>query len=291
MRTLVRLACTLFLLTSLPAWGVSPYITGYRMHARGVPDVMQEVEARLAAQHFEILGRHQPAGLGSHGTVIVTDRQLREAARLAGGAAIVGAVLRVGVRADGATFYANPEYWQRAFFRRRYEALHPLIADVQRRLGRALGVGTPFGGDVPALDLVDYRYMIGMEKFDSKKNALRTYPSFNAAVETIRSNLNHGVAGTSMAYELVLKESRLAVFGVTMNDPQKGEAPWLKRLGLDHIAAMPYEIYVVDRQAGALYGRYRIALGWPGLGMGSFMGIRDVPLQIKDTLLQVTAAP
>jgi hypothetical protein len=269
------------------AWAVSPYITGYAMRERGLTEVMQAVEARLAAQQFEILGRHQPAGLPNHGTIIVTDKRLREAARQVGGAAIVGAVVRVGVRADGATFYANPDYWQRAFFRRGFEAVQPLVADVQRRLGVALGVGQAFGGNESPLDLANYRYMIGMEGFESNKNLLREFPSFESAVQTIRANLGQGVRDTALAYELVLPAQKLAVFGATLNSRVSGEATWIKKLGPDHIAAMPYEIYVVDRQAGALYGRYRIALGWPALGMGTFMGIRDVPLQIKETLSMV----
>lgn len=292
MRSIIHMAFWLGL-GAMPglAWAVSPYVTGYRMAERGVPEVMQAVEVRLVAQQFEIIGRHRPAGLPNHGTVIATDKRLRDAVRYIGGSAVVGAVVRVGVRADGATFYANPDYWQRAYFRRRYESVQPLVADVQRRLGKALGVGTPFGGDESPLELTDYRYMIGMEKFDSPKNDLNVFPSFAAATQTIRENLSRGVAGTTLAYELLIPDRKLAVFGVTMNDPRTGEGVWMKKLGPDHIAAMPYEIYVVDKQAGALYGRYRIALGWPALGMGTFMGIRDVPLQIKHTLAAVAGQP
>lgn len=291
MRTIIHLGLWLWLTGPVVAEAVSPYIAGYRMQARGLPEAMQMVEARLSAQQFEILGRHQPAGLPSHGTVIATDKRLREAVRQVGGSAVVGAVVRVGVRADGAIFYANPDYWQRAYFRRRFESVQPLVADVQRRLGQALGVGAHFGGDEPPLNLTDYRYMIGMEKFDSDKNELQSFPSFDAAIKTIRDNLGRGAAGTALAYELLIPDRKLAVFGVTMNDRRGGEAAWLKKLGPDHIAAMPYEIYVVDRRAGALYGRYRIALGWPALGMGTFMGIRDVPQQIRETLLTVASPP
>jgi len=289
----LRRASLLWLLTAAAsfAWAVSPYIVGYRMSERGRAQVMATVEKRLQAQHFEVIGRHLPPGLPDHGSVIVTDRRLQEAVRMIGGAAVVGAVIRVGVRADGATFYMNPDYWHRAFFRRRFDAVQPQVADVQRRLGLALGVGTPFGGDESPLDLADYRYMIGMEKFDSPKNELRTFPSFDAAVTAIRANLKAGVANTSPVYEVVLADRRLAVFGVAMNDPETGESWWVRRLGPDHIAALPYEIYVVGDRAGALYGRYRIALGWPALGMNVFMGIREAPLLVRDTLAAVAGEP
>jgi len=280
----------LLALASFPACAVSPYVTGYQFPERGVAEVMRAVETRLAAQRFEVVGRHLPPGLPNYGTLIVTDRRLLESIRQIGGTAIVGVGIRVGVRADGATFYMNPEYWYRAYFRRRYDLAQTMVADVQRRLAQALGAGTPFGGDETPLDLADYRYMIGMEKFDSPKNELARYPSFEAAVSVVRANLHRGVGATAKVYEVVMPEQRLAVFGVAMNDPKTGEGWWVKSLGPDHIAALPYEIYVVGNRVGALYGRYRIALGWPALGMGSFMSIRDAPFLIRETLARVAGA-
>jgi hypothetical protein len=283
-----RLGCFLLAIASFPASAVSPYVAGYQFRERGVVEVMRAVESRLKARHFEVVGHYFPAGLPDHGTLIVSEKHLLESIRQIGGSAIVGAGIRVGVRSDGATFYMNPDYWYRAYFRRRFESVQPMVADVQRRLGQALGTGTPFGGDESPLDLADYRYLIGMEKFDSPKNALRVFTSFEAAVRTIRANLGARVANTALVYEIVLADRKLAVFGVAMNDPRSGDASWVRKLGPDHIAALPYEIYVVGNQAGALYGRYRIALGWPALGMNTFMGIRDAPALIRDTLASVT---
>lgn len=285
-------ACLMLLLAvaSSAAWAISPYITGYRTAERGRPQVMAAVEKRLGEHGFRVVGRYAPPGLPEHGSVVITDARLQEAVRRVGGAAVVAAVVRVGVRADGATFYMNPDYWQRAYFRRSFDSVQPLVADVQRRLGLALGVGTPFGGNESPLDLADYRYLIGMERLESPKNALRSFPSFHAAVATIRANLKAGVANTAPVYEVILADRRLAVFGVAMNDPRTGEATWVRSLGPDHIAALPYEIYVVGGQASALYGRYRIALGWPALSMNVFMGIREAPGMVRDTLATVAGA-
>ncbi|MCK7577059.1 MAG: hypothetical protein MZV65_15325 [Chromatiales bacterium] len=48
--------------------------------------------------------------------------------------------------------------------------------------------------------------------------------------------------------------------------------------------ALPYEIYIVGSKVYALYGRYRIALAWPALGMGQFMGIVNAPEAIRTTI-------
>jgi hypothetical protein len=50
---------------------------------------------------------------------------------------------------------------------------------------------------------------------------------------------------------------------------------------------LPYEIYVVNNKAEHLFARFRIALGWPAVGMGSFMRIVDAPNIILESLTEV----
>ena len=78
-----------------------------------------------------------------------------------------------------------------------------------------------------------------------------------------------------------------AVFGVALNDAKEGEGWWVKTIGTDNIAALPYEIYVVNNKVSHLFARFRIALGWPNVGMGSFMRIVEAPGIIRDTLTVV----
>jgi len=84
-----------------------------------------------------------------------------------------------------------------------------------------------------------------------------------------------------------MADKKIAVFGVALNDPKTGENWFVKKIGPDNIAALPYEIYVVNGKVNALYGRYRLALAWPNLGMGTFMGISDAPDEILETLTGV----
>ena len=270
---------------------LTPYFSGDKQAAGDVKAQLAQVERKLQAEGFVVVGRHQPAGLPQHGSVIVTDRALLDAIRGAGGVAIVGAGLRVGVKSDGTVSYMNPEYWYRAYLRSAFDAAQPAVRSAQERLTKALGGGAGFGGDVPAADLAEYRYLFGMERIDSVRNELRSFASFDEALRTVQDNLGKGVGGTSKVYEVVLPQNRLAVIGVALNDPEQGEAWWAGKIGPDHVAALPYEIYIVEGKVSALYARYRIALSWPALGMGQFMTIMRAPDAIHTTMAKLAGAP
>lgn len=266
---------------------LTPYLAGEKQPAGDVKALLAQAERKLQAEGFVVVGRHLPRGLPQHASLAFTDRAMLDAVRAAGGVAVVGAALRVGVKSDGTVSYMNPPYWYRAYLRSGYGAAQTAVRAVQERLAKALGAGAGFGGDVPEADLAEYRYMFGMERIDSLRNELRSFASFDEALRTVQDNLAKGVAGTAKVYEVVLPESRLAVIGVALNDPENGEAWWAGKIGPDHIAALPYEIYIVEGRVYALYARYRIALSWPALGMGQFMTIVRAPDIIHTTLGRV----
>lgn len=277
-----------FLMVWAPlAFAITPYISGDKVTAGDVNAVMGQVEKKLAAEGFTVVGKYSPKGVSTHGVVVVTDKGILDAIHGVGGATIVGAGVRVGVKIDGSVSYQNPDYWYRAYFRKQFSSAEPAVKAMQSKLQKSLGAGKGFGGDESAGDLPNYKYMIGMEKFDSDKNDLKSHGSFEAAVKTIQDNLAKGTNKTSKVYEVVMADKKIAVFGVAMNDAKTGDGIWVNKIGADHIAAMPYEIYVVGNKASALYGRYRIALGWPNLGMGTFMKISDSPDEILETLTGV----
>ncbi len=283
-----RLLIALFLsLWTTLALAVSPYLYGERVAGGDLNTVMTTVESKLTRAGFLVAGKYAPPGLPGQGVIVVTHRDLLKAIEHLGGASIVGAGIRIGVKGDGTVSYMNPDYWYRAFFRKQFRLAEKNVAAVQQRLARALGKGRPFGGDVAAGDLPDYQYMFGMEGFESDKNLLMEHLSFEDAVSTIQDNLAKGVANTAKVYEVILPEKKIAVFGVAMNDPKEGEGWWVKVIGTDNIAALPYEIFVVNNRVNHLFARYRIALGWPAVGMGTFMRIVEAPGIIRDTLRQV----
>ncbi len=269
------------------ALALSPYFYGDKVQAGDIQAVLAQVEAKLTKAGFDVVGKHTPPGLPGYGVVVVTDEALLAIVRKLGGANIVGAPIRIGVKADGTVSYMNLDYWQRAFFRKQYSYAQKAVRDAQSKLVKALGAGKAFGGSVDKIDLADYQYMFGMEGFDSDKNVVMEHLSFDDAVKTIQDNLARGLGKTSKVYEIIMPDKKLAVFGVALNDPKEGEGWWVKSAGAENIAALPYEIYVVNNKAGHLFARFRIALGWPNVGMGTFMRIVEAPGVIRDTLTVV----
>lgn len=294
----VRLRCwvvgVLCSLISMTAMALSPYTTGDKLTAADLSVQMAAVEKKLQAGGFTVIGRYQPRGLSSVGTVIVVDPTFLQAlSHIGGGGAIVGAGIRVGVNTTGVVSYMTPEYWYRAYLRENYGKAEEAVKAVTAKLSRTLGAVALFGGNLSAKELADYQYMVGMERFDSPNSKLYTSASFEDAVKTIRDNLNRQVAETSKVYEVVLPERKIAVFGVAMND-RRGDAHWVTKLGepaFNSIAGLPYEIFVVDNKVYALYGRYRIALALPSLTMAEFIVIRYTPDQILQTLTSISGAP
>lgn len=277
-------------LAAFAAHALQPYVTGTKVASGDLKTATAAVEQKLAAAGFSVIGVHASNGLPKQATVVVTDAGLTEALKGIGGTAVVGMPIRVGVKADGTVSYLNLEYWQRAFLRKDYGKAEAAVKATSGRLEQALGTGPAFGGDVPAEDLARYRYMFGMERFDDDKNTLTEHKSFEDAVRIVRDNLAKGVKGTGKVYELVLADKKLAVFGVALNDAEYGEGWWANKIGADHVAALPWEVFVVNGKVMGLYGRYRTALAWPSLGMGQFMTIANHPDTTKAMLDAVAGA-
>ncbi len=269
------------------ALALSPYVRAEKVECTMLSGCVSQVEQKLKSAGFEVLGVHYPRGLASYAVVVVTDKIWLKSIRAMGGSAIIGAGIRVGVKADGSVSYINPEYWYRAYFQKKFERQRGAVEALNKRLVKSLGDQGFFGGQVPAVDLAKYRYMIGMESFDSDKTNLYTHPSFAIAVNTVRQNLARGMNHTRKVYEIVMPDQKLAVFGVAMNGPMSGEQRWVKKNGAENIAALPWEIYIVNERVYALYGRYRTALAWPTLGLGDFMRISDHPDTVQAMLTAV----
>lgn len=269
---------------------LAPYLKADKLPAAELSVQLAQVEKKLQAEGFTVIGQHLPKGIAGRATLVVTDPAMLAAIRHTGGASIVAAAIRVGVQNDGTVSYMNPDYWYRAYLRKQFTEAQAAVKSVQQRLVKALGEGGGFGGDVPEDKLSDYRYMFGMERFDSANSELSSHASFEEALKAIQVNLARGLGDTSRVYEVLMPEQKIAVFGVAMNSTNDGEGWWVNKIGADHPAALPYELFVVNNKVYALYARYRIALAWPALGMGQFMGIINAPEAIRGTLARVAGS-
>lgn len=276
------------LVFSASAWAISPYIQGDSVAGGSVQAAATAVEAKLKGGGFKVIGKYFPKDLTGYGVVIATDDAMLGEVGSVGGNAVLGAAIRVGVKANGSVAYTNPDYWYRAYFRKAFDKKEAAVKALQERLQGALGAGKGQGGDEKPGSLTNYRYMIGMERLDSPKNKLAEYDSFAGAVKTVRENLAKGTGKTTKIYEVVMPDRKIAVFGVAMNEGANKDGEWIKKIDMqDNIAGLPYEIYVVDKMVGSAHGRFRIALAFPDVGMGQFMRISSLPNAIIETMSAV----
>ncbi len=183
--------------------------------------------------------------------------------------------------------YLNPEYLFNAYFIDEYEKHEKALLEISNSVKKALNVfgSSPvaFGGSVEIDDLREYQYMFGMEEFTDPIE-LNEFKSFEEGLAIIRKNLSAKKHGTAKVFEIIFESEKIAVFGVALSEKEDGEAFFLPIIGEKHLAAMPYEIILQDKQATTLHGRYRIALHWPELTMGTFTKIMSTPGYIEDTM-------
>jgi hypothetical protein len=293
-RLLLSLAAVVSVGLSAAAHAASPYQRGLSLPPASLDEQLSRVEKKLEAAGFRLLGRHQPKGVTDRGVVIYTDAALLDAVRKVGGHAVLAAGQRVGVSAAGEVSYTLPNYWLRAYFRDQFAQAAPVARAMQARLEQALGRGETFGGDVSDQALADYRYMAGMEKLDSIRAEVSDTGDFDTAVRTVRAQLAAHAGETAGVYELVLADRKLAVWGVALNHPREGEGVWVNKLGAvgpAHVAALPYEVYVIGGKIYSPPARYRIALAWPALDLGQFMSIRYTPDAIAAAMRRVANVP
>ena len=141
-------------------------------------------------------------------------------------------------------------------------------------------------------DIYDYLVYSGI-KNDYEVGTIinNSNPSETSVIADIGCGTGHHVANltakkgkTVEVYRLVYTSEKVAVFGVGLQSTEDGEAHFLPKIGEAHVAALPYEIILQGTKATMLHGKYRIALHWPELTMGTFMKIMSTPGDIEDTL-------
>ena len=256
-------------------------------------DVQARVEERLTAEGFEVVGSYVPAGDETLGVVCVTHERLKTAAADAGGLLGFAAVLRVGLRDTGEgveVSFTNPLYWGNAYYRKTFPDVEASSTQVDAALRRALGElpdsrFEPFGSrkGVPASKLRKYHYMMAMPYFDDVAE-LDKGSSYEDAVARIEERAAAEDAEAKIVYAVKFPEKKMALFGTALTG-RKGEAHFLPKIDFSeprHVPFLPYELLVLEDRVVSLHGKYRIALSFPDLSMGTFMKIVSTPGDIAD---------
>ena len=268
---------------------LSPYIKVGEL-TESIQSAYDKVISTLEGDNFTILGTYNPSNKSSLKVVVFTRSDIKNKVVQVADRGALAAAFKVGlVKLDGKVVvsYTNPDYIFRAYLRDNYvtfqSTFEKFSADVKTTFSSIGNEFTPFGGTVKADKLKKYHYKIAMPYFTDPVE-LNEYTSFEEGLKTIEANLKAKKGNTIEVYKLIYPNKKVAVFGVGLQSAEKGEANFLHKIGESHAAALPYEIILQGNEATMLHGRYRIALHWPDLTMGTFMKIMSTPGDIKDAL-------
>jgi hypothetical protein len=244
----------------------------------------------LKENSFQVLGSYHPANRGSLKVIAFTRTDLKNAVVKVADRGALAAAFKIGlVQKEGKVTisYTNPDYILRAYLRDNYKSykstFEKFSADLKTTFSTIGSDFEPFGGTVEADKLKKYHYKIMMPYFTDPVT-LNEFGSFEEGLKIIEDNLKAKKGNTVQVYKMVYQNKKIAVFGVGLKSKEDGESHFLPIIGTDHAAALPYEIILQGNKATMLHGKYRIALHWPDLTMGTFMKIMSTPGDIEDTL-------
>lgn len=266
----------------------------YKVTTSGtINDVKAKIKTQLKEKGFSYLGGYNTQGKANQYVIAFTNKNLYGVALYGKTHKVMASIMKFGIIKKGnvvTVSLLNPEYIFYAYLRNTtgsYDKLK-VISDEAHAILKTLGTGYKgFGGQLSKSELKKYHYMMGMPYFTDPVE-LNEMSSFENACETIEKNLKAGKGNTAKVYRLKFTKYKIAVYGVALKSKADGEASFLPTIGEDHIAAMPYEIVVLDNKVVMLHGKYRLALHWPDLTMSQFMKIVSTPGYIEDTMEALT---
>lgn len=259
-----------------------------------IEDASTMVSGALESKGFNIIGQYAPEGNNDLYVIAFTRNDLQQTTLKVEERGALASVLKIGfVLKDGKINVSvlNPEYLFMGYLRSEYaihkKALEKINDDVFTAMTQVGNEKVPFGGSLEPDKLMKYHFMFGMPYFDDPVS-LNEFESFEAGVNKIRAKLSTGKGNTKKIYEVIHIDKKVAIFGIALLDPEEGEGHFLPIIGEDHIAAMPFEIIVQGTEATMLHGRFRFAMHWPELTMGTFAKIMSSPGDVKDALKALT---
>ena len=279
---------------------LKPYILA-GVRSGPVSAVKTQVEQRLTEIGFEVVGAYAPMGDESISIICLTSPALKQAASQAGGLLGFAAVIRVGLLAVDdkvEVSFMNPPYWGNAYYRDAYADVESTYKVVDDSLRKALAAGNaqafkPYGSKkgLSASKLRKYHYMMAMPYFDDVVT-LADETEYSQVTKTIESAVQEEDSQASIVYKIKFPDQSMALYGIALGG-ERGENRFLPKIDSHqprHITFLPYEMLVLPDRVVMLHGKYRIALSFPDLSMGTFMKISSTPGDIADSMRRLTTA-
>jgi hypothetical protein len=196
-----------------------------------------------------------------------------------------GAIVRVAVTDTGKEVQVsatNPRYFAAAY--RMKDGLEEAAAALEQAIGRTADFGSKDG--MTAAKLRKYHYMMMMPYFDDPVT-LASYPSHDEALAAVEAGLAAKKGGSTKVYRVDVPGKNESVFGAAVTEGDGADGTIMKVIDqgeLRHTPHLPYELVVSEGTVYMLHGKFRIALDFPDLTMGTFMKISGAPSAIEEKL-------
>ena len=228
-------------------------------------------KSKLEAAGFEIVAEYAPVKKGT--TIVYTSADLKTEAAKPGRS--FAAVLRLFVdEKEKMISFTNPVYFGKAFMQNDYN--HAVFNGALEKINAAFP-GLKASPDAHEFDgLANYHFMMGMPYYN-EQDALGKVAATTAQQVNKAKNYKKG---KGLLFELKLSETS-TLLGYDLGKRTK---KFVKKIGRANAAILPWCVSVENGKATALNAKYYIAISYPLLDMGGFMGIATVPGAITKDL-------
>jgi len=243
---------------------VSTYLVGEYIDAKSA-------QSKLEAAGFEVLASYSSVKKGT--TLVFTSAALKTEGAKPGRS--YAAVSRLFVDEKNKTIsFSNPVYFGKAFMQDEYN--HTVFNGILEKINTAF---PGLKGSADKLDydaLAGYHFMMGMPYYDDQDKLGK----LNATTADAVAKAKAYKKAKAIIFELKLSDTS-TLLGY---DIGKRTKKFVKKIGRANAAVLPWCVSIENGQAKSLNAKYYIALSYPLLDMGGFMGIATVPGAITKDL-------
>lgn len=279
-----------FLIAAIPACADEPLLKPFVLASYGPGSIetrLEEIKSALIRRGFQPVGEYSPYK-GAYIVVVTSEALKTNAAKSEFGA--FGAAMRISLTERGKELqvaYTNPLYFAQAY------NMGGTLSDVANELQGALGKKEDFGSKdgLKAGALRKYHYMVMMPYFNDRIK-LASFGSQEKAIRAVEAGLDSAKSGVSRVYRVDVPGKNESVIGVEIKSGEGADSAIMKVIDFAdtrQTAHLPYELVVSDGSVYMLHGKFRIALDFPDLTMGTFMKISGAPAAIEAALKQAVS--
>jgi len=230
-----------------------------------------DAKAKLATAGFEVVAEYTPVKKGT--TIVFTDTALKTEAAKPGRA--YAAVLRLFVDdKEKMISITNPIYFGKSFMQTDYN--YEVYATELEKINKAFPALKDSADKYAYDELAGYHFMVGMPYYEDPD--MLGDPSATTADAVAKAKGYK--KGKAVIFELKLSDTS-TLLGYDLGKRTK---KFVKKIGRQNAAILPWCVSIENGQAKALNAKYYIAISYPLLDMGGFMGIATVPGAITKDL-------